>query len=148
VKYAENYSEHKQTGRLYLEIIPDHLKWSFIGIYGVVVAQLSNVRNPDESIDDNVFSRAYCADIKHKILKYIFEDTTDYPLLCNRLYSAKFIWPDYLGGTVIDGNLEVFSVYDVVMKYSPVNSDYCPFCRQERKEGPKQRSIVPKEERP
>jgi hypothetical protein len=123
---AKSYGEHLETGKLFLDIIPDHLKWSYMVVWRMVDETLK--RNIDLGKDTvfNAETRKYA-----RMMRMIF-DVNDYPELIRNVYHAQLCYPEELGPTIDkDKGLVWLSLPQIINKSSPFRSTHCPVCRRE-----------------
>ena len=121
-EFAKDYAEHVATGKVCLEFIPDHLKHSFIEIQKEVDRYLNKTLG-------GMFDDEKRVGIK----KFIFRDTESFESLIRKLWLAKLYYPDYWSYLEAGDDLRMFLVDDMIRKYNPLRSGFCPFCKQEVK---------------
>ena len=129
MKYAKSYAEHVRTGKLFLEPIPDQVKWSFMKVWDAVDEQLRNNLDLDNDDEFNTQHNKYA-----KIMRIIFE-TTNYSKLIRKVYHTKLLYQEELGTAVTKGgSLEWLSLKDLVKNSSPFNDNHCPLCGHKEEE--------------
>lgn len=121
-EFAVDYAEHLRTGKVWLEIIPDHLKWSFIATQQKVDLFL-----------ENTLGKQFDEGKRARVKSFIFRDTKSFEELVRKLWLAKLYFSEcwsYLDGD----DCKLFLVDDVIRDFSPVKGGWCPFCKNEVKQ--------------
>ena len=123
--YARDYGEQIRTGKLCLELIPDHYKWSFMRVW----ERIDHILRINLDLDNpDIFQtnqQRYA-----KIMRMIFE-TDSYDQLIRNVYHAKLLYQDELGPVILKGyGLDWLSLPNLVKETSPFNGNYCPCCKQ------------------
>lgn len=122
--YAQNYSEQVETGKLWLEGVPDHYKWSFMKVWEALDKHMKRTMPIGQDLMRNTMNIE-----RYKHIMNMIIDTSRYSELIRNVYHAKLLYPDELGYIEDDKEgLVWLSLPEIVRETSPYNSDYCPCC--------------------